>query len=74
VNILHITAPHRPDHGFDRDAIARRNAQAFDNGDRRRRHDTAHQLEQLAREIRKGEHGELVLAAAARLLGLRGGR
>ena len=73
-NVLHFASPYRIDQSFNRDQIAKRNDAAFANGDRRRRHDTAHQLQQLAAEIKGGKHGELVLSMASRLLALRGAR
>ena len=65
----------RPANRWDRAATRARVASAYAHGDARRRDETARQLEALAREFRNGEHGELILSMAARLLELRpGGR
>lgn len=59
---------------FHRPTIAARNAQAFAQGDRRRRWETAHALEQIAGAMRRGEATELEMQAAARLIALKGNR
>lgn len=72
--IMHLRIGTPEPVGFHRPTIAARNAQAFAQGDRRRRHDTAHALERLAVEMRAGRCSELELQAAARLIALRGNR
>ena len=64
----------RPANRWDRAATRARVASAYAHGDARRRDETARQLEALAREFRNGEHGELILSVAARLLELRARR
>src|SRR5262245_33275785 len=64
----------RPDARLDRAAIRARVASACAHGDARRRDETARQLEALAGEFRGGEHGELLLSMASRLLELRAKR
>lgn len=67
-----VLAHRRPLLAYDRAAIARRNAHAFAAGEQSRRRDTARLLRDIAAEIDAGEHGPLILAAAARLIALRG--
>jgi hypothetical protein len=64
----------RPANELDRAEIRARVASAFACGDAYRRDETARQLEALAGEFRGGEHGELLLSMAARLLELRAKR
>jgi hypothetical protein len=64
----------RPADRLDRAAARARVASAYADGDARRRDETARQLEALAGEFRSGEHGELFLSMAARLLELRAKR
>lgn len=70
-SVFHLRAPVPYQRaGLDRPTIAARNAQAFAQGDRRRRWETAHALEQIAGAMRRGEATELEMQAAARLIAL----
>src|SRR5262245_24682483 len=73
-NIYHFPNWLRTADRLDHAAARARIASAYARGDARRRDDTAGQLEELAGEFRSGEHGELLLSMAARLLELRAKR
>lgn len=70
--VLTLPLPYRPPRGpVNRDVVRQRLTDDFARGDMLRRIDTAHGLTALARELHNGEHGELILTLAAKLLEVR---